>query len=44
MEEAEKITEKVINYYNENGQKGERFADTVDRIGFESVQEAIFNE
>lgn len=44
LEEAEEISEKVIAYYSENGNKGERFADTVDRIGFQNVHDAIFGE
>lgn len=44
LEEAEEISEKVIEYYSENGNKGERFADTVDRVGFQNVHDAIFGE
>ena len=32
---------KIIDYYMENGQKGERFAKTIERIGFEEVQKAL---
>jgi len=31
------IVEKAMDYYRKNGQKGERFAKTVERIGFETV-------
>lgn len=35
--EALDIIERAINYYKENGIQGERFAKTVERIGFETV-------
>lgn len=37
ISEALIIVEKAMDYYRENGQKGERFAKTVERIGFEAV-------
>jgi len=37
ISEALDIIEKAISYYRENGIKGERFAKTVERIGFETV-------
>ena len=33
--------EKTINYYKDNGADGERFADTINRIGFDEVQKAL---
>ena len=33
--------EKVINYYKENGKKGERFGKMIDRIGFEQIKESL---
>ncbi len=36
--------EKTILYYKENGKKGERFADTISRIGFENVEKAIMSD
>ncbi len=33
--------EKTINFYKENGTPGERFADTIARIGFENVEKSI---
>ena len=33
--------EKTINYYKDNGVDGERFADTINRIGFDEVQKAL---
>jgi dissimilatory sulfite reductase (desulfoviridin) alpha/beta subunit len=35
--EALNIIEKAISYYRENGTQGERFAQTVERIGFDTV-------
>lgn len=35
--EALDIVEKTMDYYRQNGLKGERFAKTVERIGFETV-------
>jgi len=37
ISEALDISEKAITYYRENGLQGERFAKTVERIGFETV-------
>ena len=37
ISEALDIIEKAISYYRENGIQGERFAQTVERIGFETV-------
>ena len=37
--------EKIIIFYKENGTPGERFADTITRLGFENVQsEVLSNE
>ena len=36
--EALATVEKVILFYKENGTPGERFADTITRIGFENVE------
>lgn len=36
-EEVLSTVEKVILYYKENGLPGERFADTIARIGFDTV-------
>ncbi len=40
-EEVLSIVEKVICFFRDNGEPGERFADTVARIGFENVQEQL---
>jgi len=37
ISEAFDIIEKAISYYREKGIQGERFAQTVERIGFETV-------
>ncbi|MDR3601699.1 MAG: sulfite reductase subunit beta (hemoprotein) [Desulfosporosinus sp.] len=37
MSEALDIVEKAMTYYRENGITGERFAKTIERIGFETV-------
>ncbi|HWQ41651.1 MAG TPA: sulfite reductase subunit beta (hemoprotein) [Desulfosporosinus sp.] len=37
ISEALDIIEKAISYYRKNGIQGERFAQTVERIGFETV-------
>jgi len=40
-EEVLDLIERVILYYRDNGQPGERFADTIARIGFENVEKAV---
>jgi len=39
--EAMIILEKALQFYKENGLQGERFAKTVERIGFESVEKFL---
>lgn len=36
--------EKTILFYKENGNSGERFADTIERIGFTEVQKAVLTD
>lgn len=36
--------EKIILFYKENGTPGERFADTIARLGFEKVQSEVLGE
>ena len=43
IDEAMAMIEKVVSYYKENGQPGERFAKTVARIGFAAVEAALLN-
>ncbi len=40
-EEALIIAEKLINFYKENGKKGERFGRFIERIGIEEVKKII---
>ena len=42
--EALSTVEKVILFYKENGTPGERFADTITRIGFENVEKEILTD
>lgn len=41
IDEALNIIGKAMDYYRENGLKGERFAQTVERIGFETVADFL---
>ncbi len=43
-EEVLGFVEKCILFFRENGEQGERFADTVNRIGFEKAQEQLLSE
>lgn len=43
-EEALKAIEKAILLFKEQGKAGERFADTVNRIGFEKAEKAIISD
>ena len=36
--------EKAILLFREQGKTGERFADTIDRIGFDNVQEQLLSD
>ena len=40
-EEVLEMIEKIIAFYKENGNKGERFSKTIERLGFENVQKAL---
>ncbi|BFL48481.1 (4Fe-4S)-binding protein [Lactonifactor longoviformis] len=40
-EELMEIIEKVILLYREQGKTGERFASTIERLGFENVEEQL---
>ena len=42
-EEMLAVAEKVILLYREQGIPGERFADTIDRIGFENVERQVMS-
>ena len=43
-EEALDTIEKVILFYREQGKTGERFAQTIQRIGFEQVEKEILDD
>lgn len=43
-EEVLSIVEKAILLFREQGNTGERFADTVARLGFENVQEQLLSD
>ena len=40
-EEALNVIEKAILFFRDNGLKGERFAETIERIGFENVEKEL---
>ena len=40
-EEALNVIEKAILLYREQGQPGERFANMIERIGFENVEQQL---
>ncbi|MGE4272755.1 MAG: sulfite reductase subunit beta (hemoprotein) [Desulfitobacterium sp.] len=41
VDEAIVLIEKAINYYKDYGNKGERFAQMIERLGFETVEKAL---
>ena len=43
-EEVLNVIEKAILLFREQGITGERFADTVDRLGFENIQEQLLSD
>ena len=43
-EEALSIIEKAILLFREQGKTGERFADTIDRLGFEHVEKELLSD
>ena len=43
-EEALNAIEKAILFYRENGKTGERFSQTIERIGFDNVQKQIISD
>ena len=40
-EEALDVVEKAILFFRDHGNKGERFAETIERIGFENVEKEL---
>ena len=43
-DEVLKVVEKAILFFREQGIAGERFADTIARIGFENVQKELLSD
>ena len=43
-EEVLSVIEKTILFYKENGLPGERFADTITRLGVDNVEKAILSD
>ncbi|MCD2492895.1 4Fe-4S binding protein [Lacrimispora sp. NSJ-141] len=43
-EEALKVIEKAILLFREQGETGERFARTIERLGFENVEEQLLSD
>ena len=42
-EEVIAMTERAILFFRDEGLSGERFADTIDRLGFNYVQEKLLH-
>jgi len=40
-DEVLSVIEKIILFYRDNGISGERFADTISRIGFDKIEEDV---
>lgn len=43
-EEVLKIVEKIILLFREQGKTGERFAQTIERLGFDHVEKELFSD
>jgi NAD(P)H-nitrite reductase large subunit len=43
-EEVLDVVEKAILLFKEQGAAGERFADTINRLGFENVQAQLLDD
>ena len=43
-EEALNVIEKAILLFREQGKDGERFAETIERIGFENVEAQLISD
>ncbi|MFR3134580.1 hypothetical protein [Intestinibacter bartlettii] len=44
LDEALNVIEKTILLYKNQGIKGERFEETIKRIGFENVEKQLFSD
>ena len=40
-EEAMDVIERTILFFRDNGLPGERFAETIERLGFENVEKVL---
>ena len=43
-EEALNVIEKAILLFKDQGKAGERFADTINRLGFENVEKQLMSD
>ena len=43
-EEALDVIEKAILFFRDNGIKGECFAESIERIGFENVEKQLYGQ
>ena len=43
-DEALNVIEKAILLFREQGKTGERFSDTIERLGFENVQKQLLSD
>lgn len=43
-DEVMDLIEKAILFFRDEGQSGERFADTIERLGFDYVQDKLLNQ
>lgn len=43
-EEALNVIEKAILFYREHGKTGERFSQTIERLGFEAVEQQLLSD
>lgn len=41
IDELEELTEKVLNYYENNANKGERLGQTINRLGFDHIKNIL---
>lgn len=41
VEEALQVSENIMNYFKENGKKGERLGRFIDRVGFDTFKTAV---
>lgn len=44
VDQLDAVMKKVLDYYAQNGNTGERFADMIDRIGFQNLKEELIEQ